>query len=292
MRSNLAELIAAHEPSFSKGQRRIAQFIRTRYDEAAFMTAGRLGQEVGVSESTVVRFATQLGFEGYPCLQKALQELIRSKLTIVQRMEVARAQMPDDRVLQDVATGDIQNIRRTLEQLNPADFDRAVDAVVNARQIYVFGAGSCKALAGFLFHYLQMLLGGRAHQLTASSQSDIYGELLDIGSEDTLLVITFPRYSSKAAKTLQYARSKGARVVAMTDSRLSPIASGADALLLAHSGMASVVDSLVAPLSVINALIVAVSLRTLEQNRQKLEELERLWDDCQVYEHVEETEKS
>ena len=292
MRSNLAELIAAHEPSFSKGQRRIAQFIRTRYDEAAFMTAGRLGQEVGVSESTVVRFATQLGFEGYPGLQKALQELIRSKLTIVQRMEVARAQMPDDRVLQDVATGDIQNIRRTLEQLNPADFDRAVDAVVNARQIYVFGAGSCKALAGFLFHYLQMLLGGRAHQLTASSQSDIYGELLDIGSEDTLLVITFPRYSSKAAKTLQYARSKGARVVAMTDSRLSPIASGADALLLAHSGMASVVDSLVAPLSVINALIVAVSLRTREQNRQKLEELERLWDDCQVYEHVEETEKS
>lgn len=292
MRSNLAELIAAHEPSFSKGQRRIAQFIRTRYDEAAFMTAGRLGQEVGVSESTVVRFATQLGFEGYPGLQKALQELIRSKLTIVQRMEVARAQMPDDRVLQDVATGDIQNIRRTLEQLNPADFDRAVDAVVNARQIYVFGAGSCKALAGFLFHYLQMLLGGRAHQLTASSQSDIYGELLDIGPEDTLLVITFPRYSSKAAKTLQYARSKGARVVAMTDSRLSPIASGADALLLAHSGMASVVDSLVAPLSVINALIVAVSLRTLEQNRQKLEELERLWDDCQVYEHVEETEKN
>ena len=164
--------------------------------------------------------------------------------------------------------------------------------MVHARQIYVFGAGSCKALAGFLIHYLQMLLGARAHQLTASSQSDIYGELLDIGPEDTVLIISFPRYSSKAAKTLQYACSKGARVVAMTDSRLSPIASGADALLLAHSGMASVVDSLVAPLSVINALIVAVSLRTLEQNRQKLEELERLWDDCQVYEHMEETEKN
>lgn len=292
MRSNLAELMAAHAPSFSKGQRRIAQFIQTRYDEAAFMTAGRLGQEVGVSESTVVRFAIELGFDGYPGLQKALQELIRSKLTIVQRMEVARAQMPDERVLHDVTSGDIQNIRRTLEELEPADFDKAVDAVVRARQIYVFGAGSCKALAGFLIHYFQMLLGARAHQLTASSQSDIYGELLDIGPEDTVLIISFPRYSSKAAKTLQYARSKGARVVALTDSRLSPIASGADALLLAHSGMASVVDSLVAPLSVINALIVAVSLRTLEQNRQKLEELERLWDDCQVYEHMEETEKN
>ena len=286
MRSNLAELIAAHEPSFSKGQRRIAQFIRTRYDEAAFMTAGRLGQEVGVSESTVVRFATQLGFGGYPGLQKALQELIRSKLTIVQRMEVARAQMPDDRVLQDVATGDIQNIRRTLEQLNPADFDRAVDAVVNARQIYVFGAGSCKALAGFLFHYLQMLLGGRAHQLTASSQSDIYGELLDIGPEDTLLVITFPRYSSKAAKTLQYARSKGARVVAMTDSRLSPLSQTAHYTLIAKSDMASFVDSLVAPLSVINALIVALGMRKQQEVSDIFNKLETIWDEYQVYEKL------
>lgn len=291
MRSNLGELIAAREGTFSKGQRRIARFIQERYDEAAFMTASRLGQEVGVSESTVVRFATELGFEGYPGLQRALQELIRSKLTIVQRMEVARSRMADDEVLHSVATGDIQNIRRTLEEISEAAFNEAVDAVVAARHIYVFGAGSCKALAAFLTHYLQMLLGGRAHQLTASSQSDIYSELLDVGPEDTVLCITFPRYSSKAAKTLQYARSKGARAVAMTDSRLSPVAPWADVLLLAHSGMASVVDSLVAPLSIINALIVAVSLRTMENNREKLMELERLWDDCQVYEHMEETEK-
>ncbi len=289
MKSSLSTLIAAHETTFSKGQRRIAAFITEHYDEAAFMTAARLGDKVGVSESTVVRFASQLGFEGYPQLQKAMQELIRSKLTIVQRLEVTRTRMSEGQVLRDVAVADMNNIRQTLEQMDQNAFDNAVEAVVNARHIYVFGAGSCKALASFLTHYLQMLLGGSTHLITAASQSEIFEEMLDIGEQDAVIGISFPRYSSKAAKTLHYAHDKGVPVIAITDSILSPIAPYASSLLLAHSDMASLVDSLVAPLSVINALIVAISLKTMDRNYEKLEELERLWKTYGVYETMDET---
>lgn len=290
MKTSLTSLIAAQEPTFSKGQRRIARYITEHYDEASFMTAARLGEKVGVSESTVVRFATQLGFDGYPHLQKAMQELIRSKLTLQQRMEVSRARMAQGDVLRQVATADIHNIRQTLEEMDAATFDRAVDTVVGARRVYVFGAGSCKALAAFLTHYLQMLLGGGTQLITAASQSEIFEEMLDITPDDAVIGISFPRYSSKAAKTLHYAHSKGVPVVAVTDSRLSPIAPYASALLLAHSDMASIVDSLVAPLSIINALIVAVSLRTMDRTADKLEELERLWKTYGVYETMDETE--
>lgn len=291
MKTSLIGLISANEAHFSKGQRRIARYITEHYDEAAFMTAFRLGEEVGVSESTVVRFATELGFDGYPQLQKAVQELIRSKLTIVQRMEVARTRIADDEVLHHITGWDIQNIRQTMEEMDHAAFDAAVDAIVNAHRIYIFGAGSCKALATFLTHYLQMLLGGRVQLISAASQNEIFEEMLDIGAEDAIIGISFPRYSSKAAKTLHFAKSRGAAVVALTDSSLSPIAVHASALLLARSGMAGVVDSLVAPLSVINALVVAISLKTMEENRPKLEELERLWNTYQVYQNVDETEK-
>ncbi len=290
MTTTLTGLIEAHAAQFSKGQRRIADYITAHYDETAFMTAARLGQEVGVSESTVVRFATELGFEGYPQLQKAMQELVRSKLTMLQRLDLTRSRMRQEDVLQQVATSDMHNIRRTLEELDKAVFARGVDAIVSARQVYVFGAGSCKAMAGFLTHYLQILLGGRVHMLSASSQSEIFEEMLDIGPEDVVIGISFPRYSSKAAKTLHYAHTKGAAIVALTDGPLSPIAPYATVLLTAHSDMAAVVDSLVAPLSVINALIVAISLRTMDEVRPKLEELERLWGDYQVYQTVDDTE--
>lgn len=292
MNGNLIGLISKHEKTFSKGQRRIAQFITEHSDEAAFMTALRLGEEVGVSESTVVRFAAELGFDGYPQLQKAMQELIRSKLTIVERLEVTRARMSEDNLLRNVATGDINNIRRTMEEIDEKTFFEAVDTLVNARQIYVFGAGSCKALTSFFTHYLKMLLGGRVQMLTASSQSEIFEEMLDIGAQDAVIGISFPRYSSKAATTLHYAHSKGAGVVAITDSRLSPIAPYATSLLLAHSDMAAVVDSLVAPMSIINALIVAISLRTMDKNRGKLEELEHLWNTYKVYEKMDGTENT
>ena len=290
MTSNLIGLINKHEQHFSKGQRRIAQFITEHCDEAAFMTALRLGDEVGVSESTVVRFATELGFDGYPQLQKAMRELIRTKLTIVERLEVSRSRMDEGSLLRNIASGDINNIRRTMEELDEKTFFEAVDTLVDARRIYVFGAGSCKALTSFFTHYLKMLLGGRVQMLTASSQSEIFEEMLDISEQDAIIGISFPRYSTRAATTLHYAHSKGAGVIAITDSRLSPIAPCATSLLLAHSDMPSIVDSLVAPMSIINALIVAISLRTMNENRQKLEELEYLWNTYKVYEKVDETE--
>jgi len=288
MNTTLTGLIEAHAPQFSKGQRRIADFITEHYDEAAFMTAARLGEEVGVSESTVVRFATELGFDGYPGLQKALQELIRSKLTIVQRLDVTRARMADSDVLKTVAAGDISNIRRTLENIDEAVFNDAVDRIVRARHVYIFGAGSCKHLAGFLTHYLQMLLGGQVRRIAVASQAEIFEEMLDLSPEDVVIGISFPRYSKKSVQTLHYAHTKGTGVIALTDSALSPIAPYAAALLTAHSDMAAVVDSLVAPLSLINALIVAVSLRTMDHIRPKLEELERLWHSYGVYQSVEE----
>ena len=288
MNTTLIGLINAHAPEFSKGQRRIADFITQHYDEAAFMTAARLGDEVGVSESTVVRFATELGFDGYPALQKALQELIRSKLTIVQRLDVTRARMVDGDVLKTVAAGDVANIRRTLEDVEPAVFEDAVERIVRARNVYVFGAGSCKHLAGFLTHYLQMLLGGQVRRIAVASQAEIFEEMLDLSAEDVVIGISFPRYSKKSVQTLRYAHDKGAGVIALTDSPLSPIAPYAGCLLTAHSDMAAIVDSLVAPLSLINALIVAVSLRTMNRVRPKLEELERLWHSYDVYQSVEE----
>ena len=288
--TTLMGLMEAHTAKFSKGQRRIADFITHHYDEAAFMTAAKLGEEVGVSESTVVRFATELGFAGYPQFQKALQELIRSKLTSVQRLDVTRARMQDNEVLKQVALSDINNIRHTIEDLDDAIFYDTVDRIVNARQVYVFGAGSCKHLAAFMTHYLQLLVG-KARRVTVASPSQICEQMIDLSPEDVVIGISFPRYSKISVQAMHYAHSKGATVVALTDSALSPIAPYATNLLTAHSDMASVVDSLVAPLSVINALIVAISLRIIDQTRPKLEELERLWNSYEVYQSVDGAEK-
>ncbi|MGI6264388.1 MAG: MurR/RpiR family transcriptional regulator [Acutalibacteraceae bacterium] len=281
-RANLLSYIHRQMPTFSKGQKRIAAYIDAHYDEAAFMTAFRLGQAVGVSESTVVRFATELGFDGYPGLQKAMQELVRSKLTTVQRIEVTRARMTDEEVLDSVMSYDLVNVRQTLDEMPRDRFMKAVDALVNARKVYIFGAGSCRALANFTAYYLKMLLPD-IHLVYTSSETEIFEEMMHIGERDALIILSFPRYSSKAVKTAHFAHSRSARVVAITDSAISPIAEFADYLLLAHSDMAAVVDSLVAPLSVINALIVAVSLKRMDANRASLEELEELWATYQVY---------
>lgn len=282
MKTNLIAHITECAAGFSKGQRRIAQYIVEHYDTAAFMTAFRLGEAVGVSESTVVRFAAELGFEGYPQLQKAMQELIRSKLTTLQRIEVTRTRMADDEVLDNVMTYDMANIRQTLEELPRPVFYQAVDAVVNARRVYIFGAGSCRALANFLAYYLKLLLGD-IRLIYTSSETEILEEMLHIDETDAIIGISFPRYSSKAVKALHFAHSRHAKVVAITDSVLSPIADLASYLLLAHSDMATIVDSLVAPLSIINALIVAISLKKRESNIPILTELEQLWEKYQVY---------
>ena len=282
MKATLIANITERMGGFSKGQKRIAQYILEHYDTAAFMTAYRLGETVGVSESTVVRFAAELGFDGYPQLQKAMQELIRSKLTSLQRIEVTRARMTDDEVLDNVMSCDMANIRQTLEELPRDVFYQAVDAVVNARRVYIFGAGSCRALANFLAYYLKLLLGD-IRLIYTSSEAEIFEELLHIDEQDTIIGLSFPRYSSKAVKTMHFAHSRGAKVVAITDSVISPIADYATYLLLAHSDMATIVDSLVAPLSIINALIVAVSLKKMNSNVAVLEELEQLWEKYQVY---------
>lgn len=264
----------------------IASYILEHYDVAAFMTAFALGEAVGVSESTVVRFATELGFSGYPRLQKAIQELVRSKLTSVQRVEVTRARMQDDEVLENVMSYDVANIRQTLAEMDPSVFNAAVEALVNARRVYIFGAGSCRALANFLAYYLKLLLPD-VRLISASGETEILEEMFPISGEDAVVGISFPRYSARAVKALHFAHSRGAQVVAITDSLRSPIADLANHLLLAHSDMATIVDSLVAPLSVINALTVAISLKRMEENRATLAELESLWETYQVYQPTE-----
>lgn len=282
MKSNLLMRIAEHQPNFSKGQRAIAHFITDHYDEAAYMTAFQLGEAVGVSESTVVRFAAELGFDGYPELQKAVQELVRSRLTMLKRIELTRARMSDDEVLDHVLQADIQNVRQTLEDLPRETFNAAVNDIVTARNVYIFGAGSCRALANFVHYYLKLLMHN-THLIHTSSSAEIFEEMMDIGEKDVIIGMSFPRYSSKAVKTLDFARSRNAKVIAITDSQLSPISDYADHLLLAHSDLATVMDSLVAPLAVINALIVAISLKKMDENRESLSALEDIWARYGVY---------
>ena len=282
MKSNLITAITERMPTLSKGQKRIAHFILDHYDSAAFMTANKLGKEVEVSESTVVRFAAELGYDGYPHLQKAMQELVRSKLTSLQRIEITRSRMRDDEVLDNIMAFDIANVRQTLDEMPRDVFYAAVDAIVSARRVYIFGAGSCRALANFIAYYLKMLLVD-IHLIYTSSETEIFEEMLHIDERDAIIGVSFPRYSSKAVKALHFAHSRGAQVIAITDSPASPIADLATHLLLAHSDMATVVDSLVAPLSVINALIVAASLRKMDSVTQTLTELEELWDQYDVY---------
>mgnify|MGYP000296655675 FL=1 len=287
MKRTLPALIAAQEASFSKGQRRIAQYVVEHYDEAAFMTAQRLGEVVGVSESTVVRFAAELGLDGYPELQKAVQEMLRSRLNTLQRIEVSRMRMTESEVPDRVMAYDIVNVRQTLEELPREVFEAAAEALAGAETVYIFGAGSCRALAGFLAHYLRLLLKN-VHLISASGEAEIFEELLRIGEKDALIGVSFPRYSTRAVKTLHFARDRGAQVIAVTDSQLSPVAEYATHLLLAHSDLATIVDSLVAPLSILNALIVAISLKTVDQNRPMLAELEEIWKKYEVYQPLRE----
>lgn len=285
MKANLIAQIADNQSSFSKGQKLIAQYIIEHYDKAAFMTAYHLGETVGVSESTVVRFASELGFDGYPQLQKAMQELIRSKLTSVQRIEVTRARMEDNEVLDNVISYDLANVRQTLEELPRKTFYDAVDAIVSARRIYIFGAGSCRSLATFAAYYLKLLLVD-VQLIYTSSETEIFEDMLHINEQDVAIGISFPRYSSKAVKAMHFASSRNAKIIAITDSEMSPIAEYATYLLLAHSDMATIVDSLVAPLSIINAIIVAISLKKNEDITNELSELEKIWEQYEVYQKI------
>lgn len=290
MSRDLIHVITQQMPGFSKGQKRIAQYIQEHYDKAAFMTAARLGITVGVSESTVVRFATELGFEGYPQLQRALQELIRNRLTSVQRMEVTSDQLGEGNVLHKVLNLDIEKIRRTMEKTSVEDFERAVDSIVNAKNIYILGVRSASALSGFLSFYFNQIFES-VRLVNTTSASEMFEQIMRIKEGDVFIGITFPRYSKRTANAARYAKQNGAKVIAITDSDLSPIAQTSDHLLLARSDMASFVDSLVAPLSLINALIVAVGMKKKEEISSTYERLEQIWDEYNVYEKTEEPHK-
>lgn len=284
--NDLITKIQSELPGFSKGQKQIARFILEHYDKAAFMTASRLGVTVGVSESTVVRFATELGYDGYPHLQRALQEMIRNKLTSVQRMEVAGDRMGGRDVLQTVLHANTDMIRVTLDEIDRDAFQGAVDALMGAKRIYILGVRSSSALASFLGFYFNLLFEN-VTLVHTNSVSEIFEQVLRVGPGDVLFGISFPRYSKRTLSAMKYARDRGARVIALTDSQLSPLARVADHVLLARSDMASFVDSLVAPLSVINALIVAVGMSRRDEIEQTFNKLERIWEEYDVYEKPE-----
>ncbi len=280
---NTQELIQRLNQSgrkLSKSHRRIAECIVAHYDKVAFMTASRLGEYVGVSESTVVRFASALGYEGYPQLQKALQEFIRHRLTAAQRFEMT-SDMDHVQVLSKVVKTDMQNIRATIDELDPAVFENVVEQLLQARSIYVMGQRAAAPLAQFLHHYLTYIFPNVS--LVTSGVSDIFEQISRIQEDDVLIGISFPRYSSRTIEAMQYAKSRGASLVAITDGPLSPLHAVADHCLTAKSDMASFVDSLVAPLSLINALIVALGQRRRTQVAAYFEQMESIWDEYHVY---------
>ena len=278
--NNLLQEIHRRMPSLSKGQQRIANFIINSYEQAAFMTAARLGETVGVSESTVVRFAYALGLEGYPALQDRMQEMVLGRLTSVQRAQLASG-LKKNEVFKTVLTTDMNSIRTTMEMADEGQFDQAVETILKARKVYVLGLRSAMPLAMFLAYYLDYICG---NVITFSANiQDLRETMVRMNDQDAFICISFPRYSSRTAEAMAYAKSRGARTIALTDKLDSPIGTMADVILLAKSDMASFADSLTAPLSVINAIIVAAGLQSEKEVQDHLRELENVWNRDQVY---------
>ena len=280
---NFLSILQEKEPTFSKGQKRIARYITDSYDKAAFMTANRLGKTVGVSESTVVRFAVDLGFDGYPSMQKAMREMVLNRLTSVQRIEVANNRFGDQDVVSMVLHSDMEKLRQTSETISREEFNAAVDAILKAKRVYILGVRSVAPLANFLGHYLNYMFNN-VHVFSGFSAGEMFEKIVGGNADDVIIAFSFPRYSSTATKGAQYCRSAGATVIGITDNRLSPLGSNSDHVLIAKSDMVSLVDSLVAPLSVVNALIVAIAARKEKELARTFENLERIWDEYDVYE--------
>ena len=268
---------------FSKGQRAIAAYITEFYDKAAFMTANKLGKTVGVSESTVVRFAMELGFEGYPAMQKAMQEMVMNRLTSVQRIGVANDRMVGQDVLSMVIQSDMEKLRQTAETVSREDFAASVEAILKARRVYIMGSRSTSVLASFLGHYLRHMLDA-VHVVTSSGASEMFEQIIGIGPEDVVVAFSFPRYSTATFKGAQFCQNVGAKVIGVTDSALSPLGRSSDHVLLCKSDMISLVDSLTAPFSVANALIVAIAARRERELAKTFSSLENVWEEYQVYE--------
>lgn len=278
--SDLLVRLNKNYKTLSKGQKQLAAYITENYDRAAFITASKMGRIVGVSESTVVRFAYALGYDGYPELQKSLQELIRNKLTSVQRIQLTGDLQPND-VLRSVLKSDVSNIRATIDLIDNASFNAAINALLEAKKVYIVGLMSAAPLAQFLAYYLGFVMDNVV--MVSGAMGNIYEDLFRISSEDVCIGISFPRYSNRTIDALDFARGKEATIIAITDSVSSPIAEKAEHALIARSDMAGFADSLVAPLSLINAIIVACSLRRREQVSNTLSQLEGIWGSHGVY---------
>ena len=282
MDKDILSKLNAGDRRLSKGQRLIARYITENYDKAAFMTAGKLGRTVGVSESTVVRFATELGFDGYPGMRRAMQEMVRSRLTSVQRIAVAKDMMDGADVMKTVMTSDVEKLQSTLEEIDRDSFTAAVDAIAGAKHLYIVGMRSSASLASFMGFYMNLLVQDvrLVHDTTAN---EVYEQIMHIGPGDVYMGISYPRYSAGSLKAMQFAKGRGATVIALTDNDNSPFAPLADIKLYAKSDMVSFLDSLVAPMSVINALIVAVASRKRDSLDETFGYLESLWSEYGVF---------
>lgn len=268
----------------SKGQKLLANYIVEHYEKAVFLTAAKLGKIVGVSESTVVRFANELGYDGYPKLQRALEELVKNKLTSIQRVEVTSDRIDQSHVLKSVLQSDMDKIKVTLEEVDELIFDQSVETILKAKQIYIIGVRSSAALANYLGFYFNLVFDN-VKLIHTNSVSEMFEQIYRIGSEDVAIGISFPRYSKRTIKAMEFAKSRGADVITITDSPLSPMIQFADYSLIARSDMASFVDSLVAPMSLVNALIVAICMKRKDTVINALSNLEEIWEKYQVYDN-------
>ena len=282
MAKSILHTIENNMSSFSKGQKRIAGYILENYDKAAFMTASKLGKLVGISESTVVRFASELGYDGYPSMQRALQEMIRSRLTSTQRIQAAGDLLDREDLLGAVLQSDIDKLREIVGEADRAEFDNVVERIMRARHIYILGVRSSSFVAGYLNFYMHLLCEN-VTLVQSNAAGEIFEQLFRIGPEDVMIAISFPRYSKVTMNTVKFAQDRGASIIAITDNELSPVYQMSDAALLAPCEMISFVDSMVAPLSLLNALLVALAHRMGTDVSTTFAELEDIWNEYGVF---------
>lgn len=289
-KKDLMKVIQMNFTRLSKGQKIIAEYIMSNYDKAAFMTASKLGEVVGVSESTVVRFATSLGFSGYPSLQSALQELIKNKLTTVQRLSMSDNYSNNEVGLKKILRTDMENIKATIDDMNVETFEKVVDSILEARRIYILGLRSSTALADYLGFYLGILVDDV--KVVKTGTSDVFEQILRVTKDDLVIGISYPRYSRRTLDVLKYVKGQQCKIVGITDSLVSPIANIADYTLIARSNMLSFVDSLVAPMSLINALIIAIGIREKDNIKKYFNELEIIWKEFNIYDSKDKTSQN
>ena len=282
--NDLLSMLHNKMPELSKGQKRIANFLIEHYDKAVYLTASKLGEIAGVSESTVVRFAIELGYDGYPKLQRAVEELVKNKLTASQRMEVSydRMQKEDKHILKAILEGDEDRIHSTLNDIDTDEFDKAIEYILKAKRIYIVGGRSASALSNFLSFYLNLMLDNVINA-SSSTTTETFEQIFRIEEGDVLIGISFPRYSNKTVKAMEYAYNQGVKTIAITDGKFAPMVKSATVGLIARSDMVSFVDSLVAPLSLINAILVSISMNRKDKIVDSLDKLERMWGEYQVY---------